>query len=197
MVAILVATLIQSPSLVCPVTGAAVMDESPSTAISGIQFRFSDEKSRSAFLSDPQTKLEEARKKGWTVGMSFFDPTTRKTAILSRDGKIRAADLSSIEAFSTYKGIVFPFARARGKSSFDQEPGRFVKEPAKFTLWCPIMLKASASIERAIAYQDIEGVRYYLCCESCVGSARGRGGGPGYVEALAKASDWIVLFPTK
>ncbi len=194
MLAAVIALAFQTPVIVCPVTGAPVNDESASVAISGVFFRFTDESSRQVFLKNPKASLLEARKKGWTVGVSFFDPTLQKSVILSRDGKIRAADMSSIEAFSTFQGIVFPFAKPRGKASFDQNPESFVKEPVKFTLWCPIMRQESKSIEKAIGYRDISDVRYYLCCDSCVGSNRGRTTGPGYTQALGKAVAWTAIF---
>ncbi|MEQ1823638.1 MAG: hypothetical protein ABL949_14105 [Fimbriimonadaceae bacterium] len=197
MYAILALAITQAPTCVCPVTGQAVNDESPSFAVSGVQFRFADESSKNLFAKSPLETLEVARKKGWTVGISFFDPVTHKSPILSRDGKIRAADLNMIKAFSTYNGVIFPFERPRSKNQFERDPASWLAEPKQYTLACPYMGNKSPSVERAVGYQDVEGVRYFLCCDTCVSFARGQGKNADYSESKKSGSDWVSLFPKK
>jgi YHS domain-containing protein len=37
---------------------------------------------------------------------------------------------------------------------------------------CPIMNVVIANVEDAVAHADIEGVRYYFCCEACLNQAK-------------------------
>jgi YHS domain-containing protein len=37
---------------------------------------------------------------------------------------------------------------------------------------CPIMNVVIASVEDAVGHADIEGVRYYFCCEACLKTAK-------------------------
>lgn len=182
-----------SPTPVCPITGSPVTDESPAVALSGVQFRFKDAASKDAFVASPGVALEKAREKGWTVGLSFFDPVARKSMILSRDGKIRRADVQAVNTWHAYKGILYPLGN-RSTAAFNQDPAKFVVEPKTYTLFCPFLRIDVPSIERAPGYVDVAGLRYYLCCDRCIGMARGQLSGAGFDEAKSKSKDWIPLF---
>lgn len=44
------------------------------------------------------------------------------------------------------------------------EPVAFKKDGK---LWCPVMDTEVESVEKAVGYQDVDGVRYYFCCAGC------------------------------
>ena len=187
---------------VCAYSQAHVTDESPSLVISGVEFRFKNDTCKDAFLKGTPGEMigrnldgglngPYAKSSGKAFGVSFFDPVARKSMILSRDGHIREADLKVVANWDWVDGIIYPLSQ-RSARLFRQDPKSYLVEPKKYTLWCPVMRQGIPSIEKAIGYIDRDGVRYYLCCESCMGSARGSSG-PGWEEALGKAMDWVKL----
>lgn len=189
--------LIHAPALVCPITGATVDDDSPFVCISGIQFRFKDVASRSAFLKAPREALAKAAAKGRIVGVSFFDPVARKSMILSRDGQIREPDISAVKTWSPFGGVLYPLASPRSENAFLRGASRFLQEPAKYSLWCPIMRKSTVSIERSVGYVDQGDTRFYICCESCMAQVSRQKSGPGWDEASAKSMTWSKLHEAK
>jgi hypothetical protein len=185
----------------CPVTESPVNDESPSVVISGVEFRFKSADLVASFAKSPAEVLGRqmgggnngpySKSLGQAFGVSFFDPVARKSMILSRDGHIREADIKAVSNWEWVDGIIYPLSQ-RSARLFRQDPRSYLVEPKKYTLWCPVMRKEMPSIEKAIGYLDRDEVRYFLCCESCMGSA-GRSSGPGWAEALEKAVDWVKL----
>lgn len=187
----------------CPIHESPVTDESPSLCVSGVEFRFRDEAARQSFAKEPAAAMARVIgsrglngasyfvKRGAACGVSFFDPVARKSMILSRDGHIREADIRAVEQWQVVDGIAYPLGQ-RSSRQFRQNLKAYLAEPKKYSLWCPVMRKEMPTIEKAVGYLDRDGVRYFLCCESCMGSA-GRSSGPGWDEALAKSKDWGKL----
>lgn len=58
---------------------------------------------------------------------------------------------------------------ATGETS--KTEGGATAEPVAFKkdgkLWCPVMDQEVESVEKAVGYQDVDGVRYYFCCAGC------------------------------
>ncbi len=56
--------------------------------------------------------------------------------------------------------------QASSKSGYrtSGEPVAFKKDGK---LWCPVMDQEVESAEKAVGYQDVDGVRYYFCCAGC------------------------------
>lgn len=188
----------------CPVTEHPVTDSSPSLCVSGFEFRFKDDKCRGQFIEAPAAHIVRGlsgrgpngasyfEKRGAVLGVSFFDPVARKSMILSRDGHIRQADIEAVENWQVVDGFAYPLAK-RSVRLFRQNLKGYLEEPKRFSLWCPVMRKEIASIERAVGYVDRDGTRFFLCCESCMGSAPADRDGQGWGEARAKAKPWLSL----
>jgi len=58
-----------------------------------------------------------------------------------------------------------------GSGETSKTEGGATAEPVAFKkdgkLWCPVMDSEVESAEKAVGYQDVDGVRYYFCCEGC------------------------------
>ena len=183
--------MVTGPVRTCPITHQAVNDESPSACVSGVEFRFVTEQAKAQFLKDPAGSLAGFDTEA-VVGVSFFDPVTGKSMILSRDGHIREADLTAVTNWVVRNGIAYPLA-VRSKRAFNGNPSLYTIEPQRFSVWCSIMRKPIASIEKATGYVDVTGTRYFVCCESCLAHVRGDRAGAGWEEAAAESKPWIRL----
>lgn len=191
---VLILLLVTNPVRNCPISHRPVDDDSPSATVSGIEFRFGSDQAKAQFLKDPASSLAGVRKDE-VLGVSFFDPVAGKSMILSRDGHIREADLSAVSNWVVKGGIAYPLAD-RSRRAFNANPSLYTIEPERYSLWCPIMRKPIASIEKATGYVDLSGTRYFVCCESCLGSVRGKLTGPGWEEAAEDSKPWVRLSPS-
>ncbi len=58
-----------------------------------------------------------------------------------------------------------------GSEETSKTEGGATAEPVAFKkdgkLWCPVMDSEVESAEKAVGYQDVDGVRYYFCCAGC------------------------------
>ncbi len=58
-----------------------------------------------------------------------------------------------------------------GSGETSKTEGGATAEPVAFKkdgkLWCPVMDTEVESVEKAVGYQDVDGVRYYFCCAGC------------------------------
>lgn len=108
------------------------------------------------FMKDPEGNLKAEIAKGWTIGTSLFDPVTGK--------RIEEKDM---KATTTYKGVVYYFAKKSELATFMKAPKKFTMVPAKQDLVCAVTGETIKGIAAADAYVDFKGVRYYTCCPMC------------------------------
>lgn len=110
----------------------------------------------SPFLADPKGLIAKAVKANKTVGEFEYDAVTGT--------KI---DSKKALASSDYKAIRYYFASTDEKKTFDASPAKFVSDVKSEAYFCPVMKHATAS-QKAGAFADFNGTRYYLCCGDCL-----------------------------
>lgn len=151
------ALLSNQPQLVCPVMGEAANMSGPRIEYNGALFAFCCAGCDAAFSGDPAKILASPKLKGKNAGIYLFDPVSRKRL-----------EAKEAKAFATYAGIVFPFESEANKATFDKNPKNFGTLPKKEVLVCPVSGETIESHHSAAAFQDVEGVRYYICCAGCL-----------------------------
>ena len=158
MIAILLAGVaLHGGALLCPVTGEPVAADSKMVDVNGIRFRFCCPSCIEGFKKDPMGLLKKAAEKGWTVGVGVFDPVSgrRLTPETARGGT------------SDFKGVRYGFLNGQNKTDFDSEPKKYGLVPDKWCSICPVMQLELAHTYGASGYVDVDGVRYFSCCEQC------------------------------
>lgn len=154
-IASLAVLLSPAQALKCPVMGGPVAKNSSFVEYKGASFGFCCPGCQETFVGSPETHIAKRRLAGDTVGVSLFDPVTRKRL-----------DLTKAQATSDFEGLRYPFAREEDRRSFELNPKRFVA-PAKEALFCPVGREAIPTHSKASDYRDHDGVRWYFCCAGC------------------------------
>lgn len=154
---VLALALSQGPALSCPVMGNAISGK-PAEVIEfgGVQYGTCCKGCGATFLKDPAKALKGERVKGKTVGTGLFDPVSG----------IRI-DLAKAAAWADHEGVRYPFSSTANRDAFQKEPKKYAVTPKQEALFCPVMSVPVASMAKAHAFADHEGVRYYLCCGGC------------------------------
>lgn len=153
------AILLQKPvDIVCPTTGEKV----PATATkfddyAGVRFTYCCPGCEKPFVANPAKALAQIVSKNWVSGKSLFNPVTGARI-----------DEKAAKGFSDYKGVRYFFASAKEKTKFDAAPATYGTMPTKESLTCPVSHEVIAGYANAIAYRNIGGVRYYICCAGCI-----------------------------
>lgn len=145
------------PPLCCPatleeVTGAPAISMEYNGAVFGTCCGGCD----TPFKADPSGLITKAIKAKKTVGAFQYDPVSG----VRIDGKKAAA-------YSDYKSIRYFFASDDEKKSFDAAPAKFVADVKSDAYFCPVQKHGTAP-QKAGAFADYEGVRYFLCCGDCL-----------------------------
>lgn len=164
------------PPLSCPVMGNKVSEGQVMVDYNGVRVSFCCAGCDASFEKDPAKYL--ANTKGKTVGTFLFDPVARTRIVPNK----------AEGGWSDYKGIRFFFTTAANKAAFDKDPGTYGVMPKQEALQCPVSREKMKSYLDAWAYQDVKGVRYYICCGGCVPTFAGNPGNytPGVAAAVAK-----------
>ncbi|HWA83681.1 MAG TPA: hypothetical protein VG820_09620, partial [Fimbriimonadaceae bacterium] len=126
-----------------------------------------------AFKADPKAAIAKAIQAHKAVGAFEYDPVSG----LRIDSKKAAG-------FSDYKAIRYYFANAGEKKRFDAKPTKYVTDVKSEAYFCPLMRIALDSKDVG-GFADYNGVRYYLCCESC--TEKFKKNPKAYVEKAAAA----------
>lgn len=148
----------QESPLHCPIMldNAANMKSAP-VLVGGFEFRFCCAGCDAKFKSDPAGSMKKAVASKKTVGSSLFDPTTG----------LRIKPEAAKGSYD-FKGIRYYFADEAGLAKFKQNPGSFAASPKQDVLYCVVAKEEIKSYADAAAYIDHKGVRYYICCPSCI-----------------------------
>lgn len=148
----------QTPAIKCPVMGSAVAATSPVVEYNGSQFRFCCGGCDSNFAKNPEGFLKTQRSAKNTVGVSLFDPVSRKRL-----------DDSKAKATADFESIRYPFESEANRASFLANPKKFASIPSKEALYCPVGKEVVPTYSKASDYVDYDGVRWYMCCAGCGG----------------------------
>ncbi|MFI5386772.1 MAG: hypothetical protein ACHQ50_11705 [Fimbriimonadales bacterium] len=149
------------PPLHCPATLEEVRVPAITMVYGGATFGTCCGGCDAPFTKDPVGLIAKAVKANKTVGAFQFDPVSGL--------RIEA---EKVVAFSDYKAIRYCFTSADEKKSFDAAPAKYVTDIKSETYFCPIM-EQDTNFEEAASYADYKGVRYFMCCASCVKKFRG------------------------
>jgi YHS domain-containing protein len=149
--------LFTQSSPVCPVTGKPVARDAKMVDVNGIRFKFCSQDCVAKFKQDPLSIFKSARDKGWLVGVGVFDPVSGRklTPQTARGGS------------SDYKSVRFAFLRSENKADFDSNPATYGAVPDKWLPYCPVMGIELVHTYGASGYADLDGVRYFACCDQC------------------------------
>lgn len=148
----------QGPALKCPVMGSPVTAGSSVVEYNGARYSFCCSGCDASFAKKPADFIATQKKAGNTVGLSLFDPVSRKRL-----------DLKKSKATSDFGAIRYPFESESNKQTFLKSPSKFAATPAKEALYCPVGKEAVPSYSAASDYVDHKGVRWYMCCNGCGG----------------------------
>ena len=146
-----------SDSLHCVMTGDAYAKPAETIDYKGVRYGTCCAGCGGEFIANPDASLAKDVKKNILVGVSLFDPVSGERINAKAD-----------TANSTYKSVKYYFAKADEKTAFDADPAKFTAAPTKEVLHCPVQNDAIANYAAAGGYADVDGVRYYVCCASCV-----------------------------
>ncbi len=150
-----------SDSMHCVMTGDAYNKAAETIDYKGVRYGTCCGGCGGEFVTKPDAVLAEDAKKNILVGTGLFDPVSGERI------KPKADSPNSI-----YKGVKYFFASADEKSSFDATPAKFTASPSKEVLHCPVLGDDIPNYISAGGYVDVEGVRYYVCCSSCMASLK-------------------------
>lgn len=151
------------PALSCAVMlDHAAKVDGPSTEYAGLRVSYCCPGCKGKFEAKPAEHLKKAAEAKKVIATSLFDPVTGRR--LEKDG---------IEGTFDYQGVRWQFSSTDSLDAFKKEPKTYAKLPEKEALFCPVMKSEIASPSEAVAYEDYEGVRYYICCGGCVGKFAG------------------------
>lgn len=155
-------TLLAAPLLsegtVCPIMANPVDANATHYLYGGLDFAFCCNGCDDAFAKDPQAAMAKASKTGKVYAEFMFDPVSHK----------RVLDVAKAAATVEYKGVRYRFNSVENKKKFEAKPSDFTAMPKNETLVCAVMGDAIQSIDAADSYVDYKGVRYYMCCGSCL-----------------------------
>jgi YHS domain-containing protein len=146
-----------SDSMHCVLTGDAYAKAAETIDYKGVRYGTCCGGCGGDFIAKPDAILAEDVKKNILVGLSLFDPVSGERIEAKPDSP------SSI-----YKSVKYYFAKADEKATFDATPAKFTAAPTKEVLHCPVQNDAIANYAAAGGYVDVDGVRYYVCCASCL-----------------------------
>lgn len=147
-----------SDSMHCVVLGDSYAKAAETIDYKGVRYGTCCGGCGGQFMANPDAVLAADVKKNILVGVSLFDPVSG-ARIEAKAGTPR----------SIYQSVEYYFAKADEKTTFDAAPAKFTAAPAKEVLHCPVQNDAIASYAAAGGYVDVAGVRYYVCCASCLG----------------------------
>ena len=148
-----------SDTMHCVVLGETYSKPAETIDYKGIRYGTCCGGCAAGFIAKPDQVLAEDVKKDILVGTSLFDPVSGVRIEAKPD-----------TANSVYKGVKYYFATADEKTTFDATPAKFAAAPTKEVLHCPVQNDAIADYASAGGYADVDGVRYYVCCASCLGA---------------------------
>ncbi|HWD40437.1 MAG TPA: hypothetical protein VG944_16425 [Fimbriimonas sp.] len=155
---LMLAAALQQPALSCPIAGDPVSGKPGETIeYAGIRFATCCTDCGGTFKKDPAKALKASAEKGKTVGVFLFDPITHA----------RIDDKKAV-GFSDYKGVRYEFKSEDEKKTFDADPKKYTARPEKEALFCPVYKTKIGAYYQAGGYVDAGGVRYYVCCDSCL-----------------------------
>lgn len=159
---IALATLSTGNETVCPIMGGAANMAGPKVEFNGAQFAFCCGGCDSTFSKDPVASMKNPKTKGKNIGVFLFDPVSHRRV---KEAKITLA----------YNGIVYPFESAANKAKFEKSAKTYAAWPTKEVMECPVTGEKIESYSKSVAYYDISGIRYYICCAGCIGTMESKG----------------------
>lgn len=140
----------------CPIMGGKANLSTGTFDYNGVRYGFCCGGCISKFAADPHAAIANPKMKGKTLGISLFDPLSR-----------RRIEMATAKAFSNYAGVRFYFATVDEKRKFDKDPRGFGSLPTKEALYCPVKDRSLRDYASTVGYGDFGGVRYYFCCDEC------------------------------
>ncbi|MBC8143367.1 MAG: YHS domain-containing protein [Armatimonadetes bacterium] len=149
----------QESPLVCPVmkSPVALPDAAAKTRdLQGVRYAFCCPMCEKSFDKQPAKFTGVPKDKTKAVGVFLFDPVTTKRL-----------DAKAAVATSVYEGVLYPFASAINKTTFDKSPKQYATRPAKELLFCPVSDEVVKDYASASDYSDYNGERIYMCCPGC------------------------------
>lgn len=141
--------------LACPIMGGPANLKLAPSDYQGVRYSYCCEGCKETFDKDPKKGISKIAKMPSPAGYSLFDPVSGTRTKLGT-------------VYADFKGVRYPFASAENKAAFEKEPARYATAPEKEAYTCVVQ---KTPIEAtAFAYQDVDGVRYYFCCQGCQGA---------------------------
>ena len=154
--------LAEDKPVCCPIMGSAAAAAGSATDYNGVRFRYCCGGCQATFEKNPEQALKSPKIKDLTTGVSLFDPVAQHsvTAKTAKGG------------FSDFNGVRYYFLRPDNKATFDDDPKKYGTPPAKEAMFCPVQKIELKNYFGCNGYVDYEGVRYYVCCDTCLGALK-------------------------
>jgi YHS domain-containing protein len=153
---------IPAGELSCPIMGSPAKTSGAAVDYAGVRYRFCCGGCDATFQGNPSKALKADGVKGKTLGVSLYDPVAAKR-VTSTSGKGGTSD---------FGGVRYYFLSAANKSAFDADPKKYGTIPDKEAMFCPVMKVELKNYYGTGGYVDSGGVRYYVCCEGCLGALK-------------------------
>jgi len=124
----------------------------------GVRYNFCCGGCPDQFAANPTKYIKGEKAKGKTIGTFLFDPVARKrvTPEVADGGYVDQA------------GVRYYFFTAANKTAFQRNPKTYTTTPKQENFTCPISEEKMSGYAATFAYQDVAGVRYFLCCGGCI-----------------------------
>lgn len=151
------ATGLTGGSFHCVATHESYQKPTDTLDFEGIRYGTCCASCASSFLKDPKKMIAADQKLGKLFGESLFDVVSG--ARITETGANAHAD---------YKGIRYLFTSKEEAKMFEKNPAAYTVAPKKELVHCPVFDRDIANIASAAGYVDFKGVRYYVCCHSCL-----------------------------
>ncbi len=145
--------------LVCPIMLSPVSASIAKSEYNGALFGYCCGGCESGFEANPAKVLADKKLKNKAAGEFLFDPIDH-TRIDAKDAK-GSAD---------FNGIRYYFHSAANLAAFKKDSKKFAMLPAKESMTCPVSGEDIERYSASVGFTDIDGVRFYFCCPSCVGA---------------------------
>lgn len=147
-----------APATACPVMGSPASAKVATVDYAGVRYSFCCDGCPEAFAKNPTQYLKGDKVKGKTLGTFLFDPVNRK----------RVTPEVAQGGYLDHAGVRYYFFNNANKAAFQRDVKAYTTTPKLENFTCPISKEKLNGYAATFAYQDVDGVRYFICCNGCI-----------------------------
>ena len=157
MISTLIASFVLNSAvpMICPVAGDEIHDGAQHYVFNGLMTAICCAGCEVPLKADPAKVL--SKKRDALVAYSLFDPVSQ----------LRVTEKKS-KAFADYNGVRYFFESEENKATFGKSAAKLTVFPAKEVAGKCAVRGEKIAMEDAVAFRDVNNIRYYFCCAGCV-----------------------------